>query len=158
VLRVTSSPGAGSMFTVFLPVSERPVTEPSPSVARNRFAGTATVMIVDDQEYIRETVRRSLEHAGYAVVCAAGLAEALELFRSLASQIELVILDLTLQTGERHDAVVRLRHLNPKLRVIATSGYPEKARERYGDQINAFLQKPFRFDQLREVVASVLAP
>jgi two-component system cell cycle sensor histidine kinase/response regulator CckA len=156
-LRVTSALGAGSKFTVFFPVSEHPVTWPNPVAVRNRFFGTETVLVVDDEEYIRETVRRSLEHAGYAVVCAAGPSAALELFRSLASQIELAIVDLKMSTGDGYEIVRRLRYLNPKLRVIATSGYPEEAKERCGDSINAFLPKPYRFEQLREVVASVLA-
>ena len=157
-LRVTSAPGAGTSFRVYLPASEQRTTWPSRPAFENRVAGTGMVLVVDDEKYVRETVRRSLEAAGYIAICAANMSEALTLFQSLGSQIELAIVDLTMPDADGDEVVRRLRHLDPKLRVLATSGYPEgEVRARFGDLMDAFLAKPYRSDRLCEVVSSVLA-
>jgi len=155
-IRVTSSPGRGTTFTVYLPTSEgrQADQEPGPPYAHS-YSGI--VLVVDDEQYVRETVRRTLEAAGYTVVCAAGSSEAIHLVQSLGSQIVLAIVDLTMP-GEGGDEVVRrLRHHNPTLKVIATSGYAEpEVKEKFGTLMDAFLPKPYRWDRLREIVAETL--
>ena len=102
-------------------------------------------------------LRRRLEGAGYTAVCAAGSAEAIHLVQSLGSQIEVAIVDLTMP-GEGGDEVVRrLRHHNPKLKVIASSGYAEpEVKEKFGPLMDAFLPKPYRSERLREILAETL--
>ena len=155
-IRVTSSPGRGTTFAVYLPASESVAAELEPDAPDGR-AYSGIVLVVDDEHYVRETVRRTLEAAGYTVVCAPGSPEAIQLFQSLGSQIDLAIVDMTMP-GEGGDEVVRrLRHHNPKLKVIATSGYAElEVKEKFGTLMDAFLPKPYRSDRLREVVAETL--
>ena len=110
------------------------------------------MLVVDDEQYVRETVRRTLELAGYIVVCAAGSAEAMQLFQSLGPQIELAIVDLTMPGEGGGEVVRRLRHHDPNLKVIASSGYAEaEVKAEFGDMMNAFLPKPYRSDQLRDM-------
>ena len=155
-IRVSSSPGRGTTFTVYLPTSESTQAGPESEPAQaHSYSGI--VLVVDDEQYVRETVRRTLEAVGYTVVCAAGSSEAIHLVQSLGSQIALAIVDLTMP-GEGGDAVVRrLRHHNPKLKVIATSGYAEpEVKAKFGTLMDAFLPKPYRWDGLREIVAETL--
>lgn len=155
-IRVASAPGSGTTFTVYLPASAGPAANPEPGTPPGS-ASSAIVLVVDDELNVRETVRRTLEAAGYTVVCAADSAEAVQLVQSLGSQIELAIVDLTMP-GEGGDEVVRrLRHYNPKLRVIASSGYAEpEVKEKFGPLMDAFLPKPYRSDRLRDIVAETL--
>jgi nitrogen-specific signal transduction histidine kinase/CheY-like chemotaxis protein len=157
-IRIASAPGQGTAFTVYFPASARPVTWPTPYTARGRASGTGIVLVVDDEEYVRDAARRALDAAGYTVVCASGGAEAIQLFQTLATQIEVAIVDLTMLGTDGVEVARRCRHLAPKLRVIATSGYPEsEVKTRFGDLMDVFLPKPYRSEQLRELVHTVIA-
>jgi two-component system, cell cycle sensor histidine kinase and response regulator CckA len=156
-MRITSSPGRGTTFTVYLPACESKPSDAEAEMESPR-ALSGIVLVVDDEQYVRETVRRTLELAGYIVVCAAGSAEAMQLFQSLGPQIELAIVDLTMPGEGGGEVVRRLRHHDPNLKVIASSGYAEaEVKAEFGDMMNAFLPKPYRSDQLRDIVATVLA-
>ncbi len=157
VIRVASAAGGGTTFCVYLPASRRqPMGEAQDMLQALACGGM--VLVVDDEIYVRETVRRTLEAAGYTVVCAADSAEALQLFHSLGSQIELAIVDMTMPGEEGDDVVRRLRHSHPKLKVVATSGYAEsEVRAKFGDLMDAFLPKPYRSDHLRKLVAAAMA-
>ena len=82
----------------------------------------------------------------------------MQLFQSLGRQIELAIVDLTMPGEGGGEVVRRLRHHDPKLKVIASSGYAEaEVKAEFGDMMDAFLPKPYRSDQLRDIVATVFA-
>jgi two-component system, cell cycle sensor histidine kinase and response regulator CckA len=156
-MRVASSPGRGTTFAVYLPACETRIADADADAPAECSSG-GIVMVVDDEPYVRETVRRTLELAGYTVICAAGSDEALQLFQSLGRQIELAIVDLTMPGESGADVVRRLRHYDPRLKVIASSGYPEaEVRAQFGAAMDGFLPKPYRSDRLREIVAAVLA-
>jgi len=156
-MRISSSPGRGTTFAVYLPACESKPSDAEAETQSPRALG-GIVLVVDDEQYVRETVRRTLELAGYVVVCAAGSGEAMQLFQSLGRQIELAIVDLTLPGEGGGEVVRRLRHHDPNLKVIASSGYAEaEVKAEFGDMMDAFLPKPYRSDQLRDIVATVLA-
>jgi nitrogen-specific signal transduction histidine kinase/CheY-like chemotaxis protein len=157
-IRVASAPGRGTAFTVYFPACARPVTWPTPYTAPGRASGSGIVLVVDDEEYVRNAARRTLDAAGYTVVCASSGAEAIQLFQALATQIEAAIVDLTMLGTDGVEVARRCRHLAPRLKVIATSGYPEaEVKARFGDLMDVFLPKPYRSEQLRELVHSVIA-
>jgi two-component system, cell cycle sensor histidine kinase and response regulator CckA len=156
-MRISSSPGRGTTFAVYLPACDREPSDAESETQSPRAMG-GIVLVVDDEQYVRETIRRTLELAGYTVVCAAGSAEAMQLFQSLGHQIELAIVDLTMPGEGGGEVVRRLRHHDPNLKVIASSGYAEaEVKAGFGDMMDAFLPKPYRSDQLRDIVATVLA-
>jgi nitrogen-specific signal transduction histidine kinase/CheY-like chemotaxis protein len=156
-IRVASAPGQGTAFTVYFPASARPVTWPASYTAGGRASGTGIVLVVDDEECVRDAVRRTLDAAGYTVVCASDGAEAIQLIQALATQIEAAIVDLTMLGTDGVEVARRCRHLAPKLKVIATSGYPEaEVKARFGDLMDVFLAKPYRSEHLRDLVCSVI--
>jgi nitrogen-specific signal transduction histidine kinase/CheY-like chemotaxis protein len=157
-IRVASAPGEGTSFAVYFPASSEPVSWPTPYIAAGRSSGTGIVMVVDDEEYVRDTVRRTLDAAGYTVICASCGSEAIQLLHALATQIEVAVLDMTMPGMDGPEIARRCRHLAPKLKVIATSGYPEAVvKAGFGDLMDAFLAKPYRSEHLREIVHSVIA-
>lgn len=156
-MRISSSPGRGTTFAVYLPACEsKPSDAESQTESPRGLSGI--VLVVDDEQYVRETVRRTLELAGYVVVCAAGAGEAMQLLQSLGRRIELAIVDFTMPGEGGGEVVRRLRHHDPNLKVIASSGYAEaEVKAEFGEMMDAFLPKPYRSDQLRDIVATVLA-
>ncbi len=158
-IQVSSEPGQGTTFEVFLPASDRlSAEEPQPGDDALQ-KGCETVLVVDDEDVVRDVTNEMLEGLGYRVLTAGSGEEAISLFRSKGGGIDVVILDMIMPGtggGEVYDA---LRALNPEVRVILSSGYSidGKAREIMERGIREFLQKPFRLEDLSRKVRSVLA-
>ncbi len=155
---VTSEPGTGSTFRVFLPVtgspppvtgSPPPVTEPpATSVARPR--GNGVVLIVDDEEMIRRGTKFWFESLGFGALTASDGVEALETYDQRRSDIVCVVLDLNMPRMNGEQVLRELRRLGSDVRVILTSGYPAEAMmERFaGLGVFGFNHKPDPFDDL----------
>jgi two-component system cell cycle sensor histidine kinase/response regulator CckA len=111
---------------------------------------SATVLVVDDQEVVRDVIRLSLEGAGYCVRDAASPLEAIELIRA-DSQIDLLVTDVVMPEMDAFELAERVASHVPGLRVLYTSGYTDAAAE------GPFIQKPFTPAQLVEKVGAVLA-
>ncbi len=158
-IQVSSEPGRGTAFGIFLPASDRLPTEEPQSRDDAMKTGCETVLVVDDEDVVRDVTKEMLEDLGYRVLTAGSGEDAVSLFRSRGGGIDLVILDLIMPGtggGEVYDA---LRAMNPEVRVILSSGYSidGKAREIMERGIHDFLQKPFRMEDLSRKVRSVLA-
>jgi len=155
-LCVQSRPGAGSVFTAYLPVSER--RPPPQTRVRGDLRGEGLVLVVDDDEAVCEVALRSLERYGYSVLIAVSASQALGILRDRPDEIDLVLLDLTMPDMDGHVAFAEMRHLRPDLRVILVSGYDAKdAAGRFPETALAgFLQKPFDPEALAAKVGEVL--
>ena len=158
-IQVSSEPGRGTTFGIFLPASDRAPEEEAQSRDDAMKTGCETVLVVDDETFIRDVTKEMLEDLGYRVLTAGSGEEAVSLFASGGGGIDLVILDMIMPGmggGEVYDA---LRAMNPEVRVILSSGYSidGMAREIMERGIREFLQKPFRIEDLSRKVRSVLA-
>jgi len=115
-------------------------------------------LVVDDHESIREFARPVLERLGFAVLVARDGKEALEVFAANASDVQLVLLDLTMP-GMAGDEVLEVIHrTHPELPVILSSGHM-RADALSGtpvEQLSGYLQKPYRGQELARLVADVL--
>jgi CheY-like chemotaxis protein len=109
-----------------------------------------TVLIVDDQDVVRDVIRISLENAGYTVLDAATPLEAIEIARDGVG-IHLLITDVVMPEMDAFELVERITSELPDLPVLYTSGYTDAAAE------GPFIQKPFTPRQLVEKVSAVLA-
>jgi CheY-like chemotaxis protein len=123
-------------------------------------AGTGTVLIADDEEIVREIARQTLERYGYLTVTAGDGARAVEEFRQRPDLISLVLLDLTMPVKSGEQALREMQEINPRVRVLLTSGYNEvEAVQRFaGKGLAGFIQKPFTAVALAEKVKEVLTP
>ncbi len=148
---VDSAVGLGTRMQVLLPVGEgqvvahqRRLTPIPPQQASWR--GQGTVLVVDDEELVREVARLSLEQVGYTVVTAEDGQRGVELLSEHRDQVVSVVLDLTMPRMDGPEAFARMRALVPDLPVIVISGYSrDDANARLGElAVTAgFLQKPF---------------
>ncbi|NJD65555.1 MAG: PAS domain S-box protein [Chloroflexi bacterium] len=163
-IKLYSEPGRGTTFKVLFPavVSPAALAPQVPPVATQP-AGAGPrglVLVVDDDETVRTVTRRMLEQAGFSVILAADGAQAIETYRTTPG-IALVIMDMTMPRMDGEECFRGLRHLDPAVRVLLTSGYNEQdATERFvGKGLAGFIQKPYRpADLLAKAEAALAAP
>ena len=149
-LRVASTPGGGTSFTVLFPAVALEAGGTAAAVAAPaKETGSGTILLVDDEAMVRRATRKVLERAGYLVLDARDGREAVDLFRAEGDHIDAVILDVTMPVMGGAEAFTRMRAIGPVVPVIVSSGYDEQdtASVFKGDGVD-FLQKPYRPDQL----------
>ncbi len=156
-IRVSSARGKGTTCTVLLPASAMPAAAESPPVERQP-AGAGSVLLADDEPDVRGVIRAMLETLGYEVTEARDGAEAVEIFRQRAAEIDLVILDLVMPRLTGEAALAQIRRIAPGMPAILISGYDEsgRIREIVAGGFGGFLQKPFRRQDLGKMARELL--
>ncbi len=165
-IEVTSQPGRGTTFTIHLPRAERPLApRPPETVPHTRMRGSETLMLVEDEDAVREPLRRALIAYGYSVLAAADGEQALHLAEHHPGTIHLLVTDVVMPTISGPDLVQRLTRRRPGIRVLYISGYVERSLELIGANqtaeppvapIAGFLQKPFAPQDLATEVRALL--
>jgi two-component system cell cycle sensor histidine kinase/response regulator CckA len=110
-----------------------------------------TVLVVDDQDFVRDVIKLTLEGAGYRVLEAASPGDAIVLARESAGEISLLVTDVVMPEMDAFELAARIASEIPDIRILYTSGYTDAAAE------GPFIQKPFTPAQLIEKVGSLLA-
>lgn len=113
-----------------------------------------TVLVADDESYIRSLTSRMLKTAGFDVLLAENGIDAIRIFRQNIDKIGCIILDLTMPEMDGHEALIELRKISNKLPIIISSGYSEVdiTPQFEGENISGFLQKPYQFDELLLII------
>lgn len=158
-IKVYSEVGRGTTIKILLPAIEGTpdvLLEIGKGVDASR--GWGTILVVDDEVSVRNVTRRILERAGYAVLMAENGVEALEVFRANQAIIRLVMLDVTMPRMGGEEAFRQLRLIDPKVKVLLSSGYSEhEATSRFaGKGLAGFLEKPFKATALVERLHQLL--
>jgi two-component system cell cycle sensor histidine kinase/response regulator CckA len=155
-LNVYSEPGRGTQFTIYLPAAE------SDSAAKESkvelpypTGGGELILVVDDEENIREATKSTLEKFGYKVRTATDGTDALALYVQSGTEIAVVLTDMAMPFMDGAATIRALRKMNPTLPIIAASGLPPA--EINSLNINAFLSKPYTAEKLLNTLAEVLA-
>ena len=159
-MRCESECGRGNSFSIFIPLSPggRRAEVPVVLERKNSEAAGETVLVVDDEEAIRDIGRQVLENRGYQVLAASSGEEALELYRAHGTEIDLVVMDLGMPGMGGEECSRRIMELNPAVRLIVASGYSEK--DELEDILNSehrrFIAKPYRVKELLSLAREVL--
>ncbi len=155
---VSSTPGHGTTFSLYFPVTTaaRRATTSSPAT---EIAGHGSILVVDDDDGVRAVARSLLQRQGFEVLSATNGREALEVYAEHREQIRAVLLDLTMPVMGGEEALRRLRAADPLVRVVLMSGYSDMDVEGTfaGAGLSGFLQKPFRADDVYRALAVALA-
>ena len=155
-----SEPGLGSTFKVYLPAlpAAAPSQKSAPGPATELPHGTETVLLVDDEEAIRDVARAALADKGYRVLETASGEEALQVYQSGMDSIDLVILDIGMPGMGGHQCLQRLMALDPKVKVIIASGYSKNGsiKSTIENGAKSFVAKPFSQAELLNTVRQVL--
>ncbi len=135
-------------------------TPESDSLVRNAelHRGRGTILLVEDESFLREVTCEILESAGYRVLKARTAAEAISAFDEYKTIVRLLLTDVVLPGQNGRDLATDLRSVSPKLKIIFTSGYPENVVTRQGLQEDGmfYLPKPFSAQSLTRKVQQVL--
>jgi len=157
LINVYSEPGHGTSLAVYLPAGDGHAT-PDVRVAEEPPVGHGeTVLLVDDEEFIRITAKAVLESGGYRVLTADGGAEAVDLFRQ-ANQVAVVVLDMMMPEKDGPAVMAELRAIRPDVVILAASGLRPGGRvaEAVAAHAAAFLPKPFTDEELLRAVGALI--
>ncbi len=156
-ITVSSKPGRGATFSVYLPASEREIAAGA-SIPPGIILGTGTILLVDDEIQVLQVTQRMLEHLGYDVVAAESGERAVDLYRERKESIDLVLLDMIMPGMSGEKVFQILREMNPEVRVILSSGYDlnGQAMNIVHGGCDGFLQKPVSLDGLSRKIHEVL--
>ncbi len=156
-IRLYSEIGRGTSVKVVLPVGGRSATDrqvlPSPEQATR-----GTVLVVDDEEHVRDIAQGLLHRMGYEVLLASDGSEALLQLEAIDGRVSVVILDAIMPRLDGRETLKRIRQRWPDLPVIISSGYSKEAlgTEYAGRSVQAFLPKPYEAASLEAVLKSIL--
>ncbi len=159
-LFVESQPGQGSVFRLLLPAVRGASTGAAPPAGPPAAVPLrGTVLVVDDEQEVRDITRAALSSFGLTVLTAGSGDEAVALCREQGDRIRLILLDLTMPGISGEETVRRLRMTGARPKILLMSGFSESdATQRIGHLgIAGFLQKPFELVTLRAKIGSVLA-
>jgi two-component system cell cycle sensor histidine kinase/response regulator CckA len=120
--------------------------------------GRGTVLLVEDESFLREVTCEILESAGYRVLKTRNAKEAISVFKEYKSIVRLLLTDVVLPEENGRDLANELRGVCPKLKIIFISGYPENVVTRHGIQEDGmfYLPKPFSLETLTWKVSQAL--
>ena len=158
-IEVESEPGQGACFKVYLPRVDEAAAVAEPATAPgSRLRGSETVLLVDDDESLRTLAREILTVQGYTVIEAASPIEAIQLHKSYAESIHLLLTDVVMPQMNGQQLADQLRAGRPGMEVLFMSGYTGVAlAQRAGGELgSALLQKPFTPDGLSRRVREAL--
>jgi PAS domain S-box-containing protein len=153
-----SKRGQGTIFRVYLPIIEKsPVAHERSEVPKN-VPSSGRILLIDDEEYVRDLGKRILERAGYTVITSSNGTEALEIYEKEQSSISLVILDLIMPQMAGEKCLEELRKIDPTLKVVISSGHSLDHRERNSleAQVRGFINKPYQIEQFLETIRAAL--
>jgi len=156
---VYSEPHHGTCFKIFLPrVFEQAEISGVQKRSDSWQRGDQTILLVEDEDSVRELTRTILASCGYTVIAASGAALALRLAAKHSGRIHLLLTDVVMPECNGHELAQRLAALRPETRVLYMSGYTDNVIAHHGmlDQDTYFLQKPFTPAALAEKVHHVL--
>jgi CheY-like chemotaxis protein len=154
-LTVSSTPGAGSTFRVYLPAAPVAATReivPPMQPEESFLAGNGRILIADDDDAVRDLTSTLLVKLGYVPVSAHDGLEAVRLFSENPGGYSTVMLDITMPNLDGLSAMNQIRLLRPRVPVILFSGHSmQDTRRQVGASLfTDFLEKPFTIDRLRE--------
>jgi len=158
-INVYSELHKGSQFAVYLPALDMPGTVDSAAAQTDLPLGNGElVLVVDDEESIREITRGTLETFGYKVLTASDGTEALALYADKKNEIAVVLTDMVMPFMDGPATIRALQRMNPKVRIIAASGLGtgQRAGEGTLEGVSVFLNKPYTAEKLLKTLAEVL--
>lgn len=156
---VETAVGRGTTIHVYLPyVQHAPASVRAPRVAQATRRGDETVLLVEDDELLRKALQRALSAAGYTVLCAGTVADAMGLFAEVRNRLDLVLSDVVLPDQSGIALMDRVHDDAPSVKTMLMSGHTDHALlERHTFRVGTtFLQKPFHLSTLTERVRETL--
>jgi PAS domain S-box-containing protein len=153
-LSVVSRPGLGTTFSVYLPAAEESVDGSSQNALSKPVPGNETILLVEDEDPVREVTALLLESLGYRVLQVSGAEEALNLVQRNRAKIDLLLTDVIMPGMSGRELAEAFRVYDPSVKVLFQSGHTDDIMVRHSilNAEVAFLQKPFSLDSLAKKI------
>jgi CheY-like chemotaxis protein/two-component sensor histidine kinase len=163
-IHLTSEPGKGTTFRILLPCAEVTTvtaTDPAP-ISEDSVPTTegATILVVEDEDPLRQPVIKILRKTGFTVFEAADGSSAIDLLHVNGSQLDAILLDMTIPGASSQEVIAEAARIQPDIKVILTSAYGQGI---IGDAMNAaqiygFIPKPYQLSELVKTLRMLLSP
>jgi len=159
-INVYSEPRRGTHFSVYLPASAAPAGRAEARRPDLPAGSGELILVVDDEDAIRQITKGTLEAFGYEVLTAADGTEAVALYAQRRDEVALVLTDMMMPFMDGAATIRALQKINPRVRIIAASGLGvgDKAAEATAAGVQMFLPKPYTAEKLLKALAEVLRP
>ncbi|NPA24304.1 MAG: PAS domain S-box protein [Deltaproteobacteria bacterium] len=156
-IAVDSKPEHGSTFFIFLPAVDKPRHRTKPDQSQV-LTGSATILLVEDEEMVREVNQEIISSLGYQVLTAENGSQALSLYQKRGEGIDLVVLDMIMPGMNGAEVYRRLKMIDPAVRVLLASGYSVEleAAKVMEQGCNGYIQKPFSIKELSHKIDEIL--
>jgi PAS domain S-box-containing protein len=156
-IKVYSELGVGTIFKIYIPVDKNIVlskTDEEPEL----ITGKGKILFVDDESIIRNVGFSQLTNLGYEVILAEDGQQAMDIFKTQYKEISIVILDMIMPRLNGKDTFLKMKEIQPDVKVIFSSGFSHDGR--VNDLLKlgaiAFLQKPYRVYEISKILADAL--
>lgn len=161
---ITSEEGRGTTVRVLLPPSSAAATvrppAPPPAGGADEWRASGIALVIDDEASVRTVLQRMLGNQGLGVITAPNGEDGLELFRARRAEIAVILLDLTMPGIDGEEVYRRVRELDRDVPIVMMTGFShQEASARCAAlNVSALLQKPFRIEELLDVVRQAVRP
>jgi nitrogen-specific signal transduction histidine kinase len=157
-INVYSEQEKGTVFTIYLPASQKEVSVEKETAPAAIIKGNGTILLIDDEKMILDVGIELLEELGYTVQSAMSGQEAIDVFVEDRDKIDLVIMDMIMPGMGGGETFDRLKEIDPEVKVLLSSGYSinGQATKILRRGCDGFIQKPFNMNQLAEKVQQIL--
>ena len=159
-IAVQSKVGVGTIFKIFLPRSDSvdyqdQTADESPPL---QMQDAATILLVEDEDGVRELIEEGLKFHGYQIIVAKNGAEALAIYKAASHSIDLLLTDVVMPKMSGHELTQKITAINPSIKTLYITGYTDARIMDHGIGKSAtnLLQKPFTIGKLIDKIASLL--
>lgn len=158
VVNLYSEPGSGTTFNVYLPMPDKQIDLKQGNDKITIHKGKGVILVAEDEEIIRYIVKDILEECGYQVILTRNGKECVDIYQKQMKEIDAVLLDMAMPEMSGKDAYIQLRLINPRIKVLFTSGFWQDQRiadvKKMG--VEDFIHKPYTLEKLSTAIYNLL--
>jgi len=159
IIEVSSELHKGSVFKVYMPaLCKTGKVESRPETSISLPMGEGLILIVDDEDLMRQVASEIFAECGYKTMTASDGEQALEIYEKMHQEIKAVLLDMNMPIMNGKDAFMKMKKINPEVKVLLGSGFPheEKVDDLLRLGIHEFVPKPYNMEQLSQAIERVV--
>ena len=162
VITVASTPSVGSVFDIYLPASDATPGRHELAATLDAPARYARVLVMDDEDLVRDVAGKMLRTLGYDVVCVANGEQAIDAVQTAVEfgrPLDVVVLDLTVKGGMGgEESITAIRQISPGVKAVVSSGYSDRSvmSDFRAHGFDACLNKPYTLAALKQTVAALV--
>jgi CheY-like chemotaxis protein len=155
-IRVESEVGKGTSFYIYFEISDKPFQVNEQIEIDYQPTGNENILVVDDEEMIRESIKDILSALGYNIITAPSGKEAIAILRK-HRRIHLAIVDYVMPKMNGIETIKRLKGINPNIKILLSSGHTDREQLKMKDsRIDGFLLKPYHISDLAKKIKNIL--